>query len=363
MYETAIKILEKIESYGYKAYLIGGYPRDLYLKRSSSDIDICTDATPMEIINIFDEVVTTSSEYGTVTLIYKNVKVEITTFRREFSYKDMRHPGFLQYVDTLEEDIRRRDFTINTLAIDKNGTWIDLFGATKDLDDGVIRTVGDAKVRIKEDALRILRAIRFATILDFKIDDYLKKCMKRYGHNLKKLSSDVKKNELDLIFSNSNKAYGINLILELKLEKFLDIPKLRNIKITPSMIVTWSMLDVLDKYNFNSIERETIIKINELKNLNVMDRHVLYKYGLYSCSMACEIKGIDKKVLNEEFSKLQIRSKRDIALSPLEICDILGVEAGSFLKPLINDLENKLIENKLKNNKNEIKKYVIDNYK
>ena len=80
MYETAIKILEKIESYGYKAYLIGGYPRDLYLKRSSSDIDICTDATPMEIINIFDEVVTTSSEYGTVTLIYKNVKVEIYNF-------------------------------------------------------------------------------------------------------------------------------------------------------------------------------------------------------------------------------------------------------------------------------------------
>ena len=114
MYDTALRLLQKISSFGYKAYIIGGYPRDLYLKRSSNDVDICTDATPMELHNIFHEIITTNSEYGSVTIIFENVKFEITTFRKEFNYKDNRHPDKIVYVDTLEEDIVRRDFTINS---------------------------------------------------------------------------------------------------------------------------------------------------------------------------------------------------------------------------------------------------------
>ncbi len=362
MYEVALKLLNKIESFGYKAYIIGGFARDLYLKRSSNDVDICTDATPMELHNIFSEIVCSNSEYGTVTLIYENIKFEITTFRRELKYKDSRHPESIEYVDTLEEDIKRRDFTINTIAIDKDENKIDLLNAKQDLDDKIIRTVGSPKTKIKEDALRILRAIRFATTLGFTIEPKLKQFIKRYGHNLKKLSNDIKKSELDIIFSSSNKEYGINLILELKLDRYLDIPNLKNIKITPSMIVTWAELNVLDKYNFNSLERETILKINEVKDKNILDRHVLYQYGLYICTMVAELKGIDKKKLNKEFAKMPIRSKLDIALSPLEICEILKVEAGPFLKPLIKDLENKLIENKLKNTKEDLTDYIRETY-
>lgn len=362
MYEVALKLLNKIESFGYKAYIIGGFARDLYLKRSSNDVDICTDATPMELHNIFQEIVCSNSEYGTVTLIYENIKFEITTFRRELKYKDARHPESIEYVGTLEEDIKRRDFTINTIAIDKDENKIDLLNAKQDLDEKIIRTVGSPKIKIKEDALRILRAIRFATTLNFAIDQALKQAIKRYGHNLKKLSNDVKKSELDIIFSSSNKEYGIKILLELKLDRYLDIPNLKNIKITPSMIVTWAELNVLDKYNFNSLERETILKINEVKDKNILDRHVLYQYGLYICTMAAELKGIDKKKLNQEFAKMPIRSKIDIALSPLEICEILNVEAGPFLKPLIKDLENKLIENKLKNEKEELTIYIKETY-
>ena len=362
MYEIALNILEKIENFGYKAYIIGGFPRDLYLKRSSNDVDICTDATPMELHNIFEEIVCTSSEYGTVTVIYKNIKFEITTFRRELKYKDARHPESIEYLGTLEEDIKRRDFTINTLAIDKNENQIDLLNAKQDLDNKIIKTVGSPKIKIKEDALRILRAIRFATTLNFTLEPRLKQCIRRYGHNLKALSNNVKKNELDIIFSSPNKEYGIKLILELKLDRYLDIPNLKNIKITPSMIVTWAELDVLDKYNFNALERETIIKINEVKNKNILNRHILYENGLYICTMVAELNGIDKKKLNEEFAKMPIRSKLDIALSPLEICDILKVEAGPFLKPLIKDLENKLIENKLQNTKKDIAHYIKETY-
>lgn len=362
MYESALKLLKKINNYGYKAYIIGGFPRDLYLKRSSTDVDICTDATPMELHKIFPEIITASSEYGTVTILYDNVKFEISTFRKEFNYKDNRHPSKIEYVETLEEDITRRDFTINTLAIDANEAQIDLLGAKRDLDNKIIRMVGNPRIKLKEDALRILRAIRFATILNFEIDPRLKYYIKRYGHLLRKISSDIKKNELDIIFSNSNKEYGIKLLIELRLDTHLGLNNLKKIKITPSMIVTWSELNVLEKYNFNTLERESIIKINEVKAKNLLDKHILYQYGLYICTMAAELKGIDKKRLNTIFSKLPIRSKLDIELTPMEICEILNKEAGPYLKPLINDLEYQIIDGNVKNEKENLKEYIKEKY-
>ena len=143
MYNTAIKVLEKITSFGYQAYIIGGYPRDLYLKRSSTDIDICTDATPMEIMNIFPEVVTTNSEYGSVVISFEKIRFEITTFRKEGKYTNHRKPSSVEYIDSLEEDLKRRDFTINTLCIDKDGKEIDFLNAKSDLDNKIVRMIGN----------------------------------------------------------------------------------------------------------------------------------------------------------------------------------------------------------------------------
>jgi tRNA nucleotidyltransferase (CCA-adding enzyme) len=358
MYDAAIKLLEKIDSFGYEAYMIGGYPRDLYLKRTITDVDICTDATPMELHQIFSEIVKTSSEYGTTTVIFENVKFEITTFRKEFKYTDMRRPEKIEYVYTLKEDIKRRDFVINTLAIDKNGNQIDLLGAKNDLDNKIIRTVGDPKIRLKEDALRILRAIRFATTLNFELDNRLRIYIKKYGKLLRKLSKDRKKEELDMIFTSSNKAYGIKLLIDLNLINYLDMPKLKQIKITPTAIVTWSQLDVLDKYNFNTIERETIDKINEVKNKDILDKKTLYYYGLYICTLVAELKDINKKDLNQVYANLPIKSRLDIDIDPIEICQVLNKEAGPFLKLVISDLEHKILNDELKNEKEEIIKYL-----
>lgn len=362
MYETALRLLEKISNYGYVAYMVGGYPRDLYLKRTFTDIDICTDATPMELHQIFSEVVTTNSEYGSVTVVFEKIKFEITTFRKEFKYKDHRRPEKIEYVDTLEEDIKRRDFTINTLCIDKDGKQIDLIGAKQDLDNKIIRTVGNPKQSLKEDALRILRAIRFAATLNFTIEPKLKTYIKKYGYLLKKISKDRKKDELDLIFSSPNKAYGIELLIDLKLTEHLEIPNLKKAKITPSMIVTWAQLDALDKYNFNTIEKESIRKINEVKDKDLLDNHTLYNYGLYTCTMAAELNGVDKKLLNEKYAKIPIKSRLDIAITPIEICDLLNKKAGSFLKTILSDLENQLLDGKLNNDKEELINYIIENY-
>lgn len=363
MYETALRLLEKISSYGYVAYMVGGYPRDLYLKRTFTDIDICTDATPMELHQIFSEVVTTNSEYGSVIVVFEKTKFEITTFRKDIKYKDHRRPEKIEYVDTLEEDIKRRDFTINTLCIDKDGNQIDLIGAKQDLDNKIIRTVINPKISLKDDALRILRAIRFATTLNFTLEPKLKTYIRKYGHLLRKISKDKKKDELDLIFSSPNKAYGIELLITLKLSEHLEIPNLKKIKITPSMIVTWAQLDALDKYNFNSIEKESIRKINEVKDKNILNNHTLYNYGLYICTMVAELTGVDKQKVNEKYSQIPIKSRLDIAITPMEICELLNKSAGSFLKPILSDLEDMILNNEINNEKNELTNYIVNKYK
>lgn len=363
MLEIALKVLNKFSSFGYKAYIIGGYPRDLYLKRSSVDIDICTDATPKEIINIFSEIVTTNSEYGSVIISYEKVRFEITTFRTEGKYKDYRKPSSIKYIDNLEEDLKRRDFTINTLCIDKDGKEIDLLNAKSDLDNKIIRMIGNPKERLKEDILRILRAIRFATVLNFELEPVLKAYIKKYGPLLKKLSKERQKEELDLIFSSSNKEYGIKLLCDLRLAEHLDLPSLKRIKPTPSMICIWAQLDALNKFNFSSSDKETILNVLKLKDKNLLDKKILYEYGLYYCTLACELNETDKKKLNELYASMQIHGKFDIAITPSQISELLNKNPGSFLKDIMNDLEEKLLEDQLENKKENLESYIINNYK
>ncbi|HHW69254.1 MAG TPA: hypothetical protein GX747_02825, partial [Tenericutes bacterium] len=184
MYNAAIKLIKIIEDHGFKAYIVGGYPRDLYLNRKSTDIDICTSATPMEVKDIFGDAVLPNVSYGSVTVIYKKIRFEITTFRKDIKYENNRQPIKIKYINNLIDDLKRRDFTINTLCIDINGNTIDLLDGKRDIDNKLIRVVGNTKQKITEDALRILRAIRFATILNFELDKDLKKYIKKYGYLL-----------------------------------------------------------------------------------------------------------------------------------------------------------------------------------
>ena len=361
MYETAIRLLEKINSYGYDAYMVGGYPRDLYLKRTFTDIDICTDATPMELHKIFSEVVTTNSEYGSVTIVFEKVKFEITTFRKDIKYKDHRRPEKIEYVDTLEEDIKRRDFTINTLCIDSEGNYIDLLNAKQDIDNKIIKCVGDANKKIKEDILRSLRAIRFATILNFKLDDKLKKAIKKNKKLIKKLSYYRKKEELEKIFSSPNCKYGLDLIKELELDKELNINT--NIIITTSSLGIWAQLDVLDIYPFTKNEKEIIKNIKLALKEDILDNNILYKYGLYVCTLVGEIKNIDRVDIVKKYNSLPIFSIKDINIKADQICEILNKNKGPFIKEIYKDLEFKILNNLLENDFTEIKKYLekIDN--
>ena len=187
MYEIALNILNKLENNGFKSYIVGGYPRDKYMNRESFDIDICTSAKVEDIEKLFDNVDKTYSKYGNVIINVENYKFEVTTFRSDIYLKN-RNDVIINFVDTLEEDLKRRDFIINTLCIDKNSNYVDIMDARKDIENKMIRLVNDIN-SLKEDPLRILRAIRFASILDFKLDKELELGIKKYGYLIKELSN------------------------------------------------------------------------------------------------------------------------------------------------------------------------------
>ena len=158
--EAGIEVIKLIELNGYEAYFVGGFVRDYLLGIDSNDIDIATNALPNQIANIF-QVVNSGIKYNCVTVIYEGYSFETTTYRLETAYKDYRHPTY-EVGKVLTDDLRRRDFTINAMAMNKNLEVIDIFGGLNDLKEGVIKTVNDPQKRFTEDALRMLRASRLS---------------------------------------------------------------------------------------------------------------------------------------------------------------------------------------------------------
>lgn len=164
-------VLNTLMQNGYEAYAVGGCIRDSLLGKCPEDWDICTQALPEETASCFknNRVINTGIKHGTVTVVLKNVPVEITTFRKDGKYSDNRHPDKVEFVDSLKEDLSRRDFTINAMAYNPQTGLIDYFGGRTDLKKRLIKCVGIARQRFQEDALRILRALRFASVFDFDV--------------------------------------------------------------------------------------------------------------------------------------------------------------------------------------------------
>lgn len=170
-FRRALPVIEKIEQEGYEAYFVGGSVRDVLLGQPIHDVDIATSGFPAEIKEIFPRTVDIGIEHGTVLVLYQDDQYEITTFRTESTYQDFRRPDHVAFVRSLEEDLKRRDFTINAFAVQEDGTVIDLFGGLQDLEKRILRAVGNPHERFHEDALRMMRGLRFVSQLGFVFEE------------------------------------------------------------------------------------------------------------------------------------------------------------------------------------------------
>ena len=364
MLNSALKLLKEIDGKGFESYIVGGFVRDYLLGIESNDIDICTNATPKDIKEIFKDKCLPGDDYGSITVVIKNINYEITTFRKDIDYSDNRHPNEIKYIDSLEEDLLRRDFTINTICMDKDGYIIDHLGGKKDLDSKIIKTVGNSVDKFSEDSLRILRAIRFATILDFNLDEETYDAIKKTKELLSSLSYERKKEELDKIFTSPNFRKGIRLLIDLGLDKELKIPNLYKVldSDVTSSVGIWSILNVGDIYPFNRNELDLIDNVNRVVELDNLNPSVLYKYGLYVNSVAGKIKKDDIKTITEAYNNLIIKSRKEIDITAEEIMAILNREPGEYLKEIYDDIEEEILYNRLENVKTSISKYIKDKY-
>ncbi len=183
-------IIQKLTDEGFEAYAVGGCVRDCLLGKKPNDWDITTSATPMQVKSLFRRTIDTGIQHGTVTIMLGNEGYEVTTYRIDGTYEDLRHPKEVTFTVNLEEDLKRRDFTINAMAFNDDVGVVDLFGGLDDLDRGIIRAVGDPYDRFSEDALRILRAVRFAAQLDYDIDKKTLEAVKVLAPSLTKISAE-----------------------------------------------------------------------------------------------------------------------------------------------------------------------------
>lgn len=186
------QIIDRLVKAGYDSYFVGGCVRDVIMGREYNDIDVATGALPEETEHVFADckVIRTGAAHGTVTVLFNGVPVEVTTFRTEGGYSDMRHPDRVDFVRDVREDLARRDFTMNAIAVDGQGNMVDPFGGASDIKNSIIRAVGDPDVRFAEDALRIMRAVRFSAQLGFDIDPATAEAMDRCCENLKNISAE-----------------------------------------------------------------------------------------------------------------------------------------------------------------------------
>ena len=212
---------------GFKAYLVGGAVRDMFMKVSAHDWDIATNATPQDVISLFKFVVPTGIEHGTVTVHFKGNEIEVTTFRTESGYSDGRHPDSINYAATIQEDLARRDFTMNAIAASlEDGLIVDPYGGEQDIKKKLIRTVGNAHERFMEDGLRPIRAIRFASKLGFCIENntYSEIFKKEIKEKTASISIERFRDEFEKIMKSQKPSVGLKLLEETGL-LFMFIPE------------------------------------------------------------------------------------------------------------------------------------------
>ncbi|WP_297639009.1 CCA tRNA nucleotidyltransferase [uncultured Clostridium sp.] len=199
---------------GFEAFLVGGCIRDFLLGADPKDYDIATSATPEETISLFEKTIPTGLQHGTVTVLIDSESFEVTTYRTESEYKDNRHPEKVTFVKNIKEDLSRRDLTINAFAYNKKEGLIDFFNGMNDLNNKIIRCVGDSNLRFNEDALRMLRAIRFSAKLNFKIEEKTLLSIEKNKDLIKNISGERIRDELCKILISDNSRLGLELLLK-----------------------------------------------------------------------------------------------------------------------------------------------------
>ena len=392
LFLEALPVMQQLVDAGYEAYFVGGSVRDMLLHKPISDVDIATSATPQEVKEIFPHTVDVGIEHGTVMVIHHKEGYEVTTFRTEEGYEDFRHPDKVTFVRSLEEDLKRRDFTINALAIGIDDQLMDFFDGIGDLERQCIRCVGDAKERFNEDALRMFRAIRFVGQLGFQIEENTKNAISLLKMNLSKVAVERMKVEFEKMIQSSYRNEAMQLFVETGLYQACPLfdgkgeilLKLAEFPIKEmSVLQAWILF--VDELKLSDKEVTHLLKSWKSSNEQIRDVLVGYKtyrarkeeewnfFLAYDCpyEVACEVeqllivqdKSSSMEGLEATYHSLPIRSMNDIHLNGHDIIRILKLDKkGPIIGQVLKTVEKMILEQSIENNAEILEAYVLTHF-
>lgn len=297
--EEVKKILSVLEYKGFKAYIVGGCVRDILMKKTPHDYDIATSASPEQIKSLFNKTADTGIKHGTVTVIENGIPFEVTTFRTESEYSDLRRPDKVYFVKDIKEDLSRRDFTMNAIACSLNGEIVDPFGGQNDIKNKIIKTVGNPNKRFSEDALRILRLFRFSSALDFLPEKNTLNAALELSNELKKISterivSELKKTVCSDFPENSEPLLNIKALSFLGIENCPRLNKLKLLRNNPEL----RMFAFLKESSQNAAQTAKKLKLSRKGSDKISD--LLYIEKNLKSENKINIKEIMSKLKNPE---------------------------------------------------------------
>lgn len=356
------EVLSTLIEAGYEAYIVGGYVRDVLLGNDTNDCDIATSATPDQVEELFAHVHSQAKQYGTIGVVCENELFEVTTFRSEGTYDDFRRPSTVRFTTSLKEDLSRRDFTINALAMNLSGEITDLFDGQSDIQSSIIRAIGDPVIRLSEDALRILRALRFQSQLGFQLEDSLLAAMKQCASLVAHLSFERIREELSKLLAGKHVALALGHYHSLALPglpAFVAHPDLSLVE----QVAIAHLNDGFDGRNFPWTKEERLI-YTQAKQLphNTPTKTQMYqmKYPISMIRIGAQVYQWNESQLIKDYQALPIRSRSELQVNGH---DILALEyQGEAVEQVLRAVEAAVVESQLENKQAAILAWIKEHY-
>ena len=364
-------VLKRLNDHGYEAFLVGGATRNYLLNKPILDYDITTNARTNSIKMIFEDykVNDIGKKHGTVAIIINNIVIEITPYRHETDYIDHRHPSKIDFNASLKQDLKRRDFTINSLCMDKDKNIIDYFNGIDDLNNKLIKAIGNPKIRFNEDGLRILRAIRFKAKLNFEIEEKTNTQIHKSKDLLNYISEERKKDELLQILSCKNGFKTINEYLDVfnTFIPFKFIKRKRNNFSNPIHSLAYLLKDIdninLKQLKYSNQEIELIKHLIESTKIKINDDYHFIKClsNIYQKDILQFLNEYHLKNFNNRYNKLKKymvdTNSLNIDGKQIEKYGYKAKDIGKVKRILVNLIHHK----KLKNDNIKLNKYLKEN--
>ncbi|SDD48281.1 tRNA nucleotidyltransferase (CCA-adding enzyme) [Terribacillus halophilus] len=382
IFDKAFRVMQQLESRGYEAYLVGGAVRDHLIGKQVGDLDIATSATPNQVMQVFDKVIPIGIEHGTVLVRFEGESFEITTFRTEGAYSDYRHPDSVHFVTDVTADLARRDYTVNAIAMNRNGELVDPFDGRDAIERQELVTVGNAYDRFHEDPLRMMRGVRFVSQLGYKLDDDARNVIKEQRLWLTRIAIERVAIEMEKLCGGNYVKTAAHLLDETGLWEampiFCDQPELMSevaSRIKPlgsfaewialcSLLSGISVMEWVKEWKLSKSIKQDAQNLVQMIHSDI-DAWSVYQLPVhldpgYCCLMEiCKERDVQDE-LSSIRRKLPISNGSELAISGGDLISLFpDRKKGSWIRDLLLASEKAVVENRIKNEKNKLKEWII----